>query len=472
MNSQLKEVVDKVAAEYSISNEFLIKATDKFEESMDQGLKSSPAREYMPMIPTFVTDIPTGKERGLFLAGDLGGTNFRVCSIYLNGDHSFDLKQSKFKIPLDLMTNSTAEDLFSYLATKVDAFLDEHHKEFRAEGSEILKLGFTFSFPVNQTALNKGTLIRWTKGFDLPDCVDKDVVELLQTHLDNLKANVKVAALANDTVGTLLSRAYSNNSSQSKTNTIVGAIFGTGTNGAYFETFDKIPKLDSSKFKDKTGMVINTEWGSFDNTLEILPSTRYDKIIDAQTSNPGYHLFEKRISGMFLGELLRVTLIDLFEQNHIFVELFKSRGGTLPHRLAEPWLLDAEVLSYLQIDDSTDLKMSELILQNHLRLPTTKEERLVIQTLTKAIAHRAAYLSAVPLAAIARRVAEQYKDDENDFEFGLDGSVIEFYPGFKDSVLEAINIINPLKGSNKKIHLSIAKDGSGVGAALCASTAL
>jgi len=438
-------------------------------------LSKPPAREHMPMIPTFVTDIPTGKENGLFLAGDLGGTNFRVCSIKLNGDHTFELQQSKFRIPLDLMSHSTGDELFSYLAGKVQSFLKEFHSELAdASGSSesnTLKLGFTFSFPVDQTALNQGTLIRWTKGFDLPDCVDKDVVDMLQTHLDNLDVNVKVAALANDTVGTLLSRAYSNDSSKSNSNTIVGAIFGTGTNGAYFETFDHIKKLDSSKFTGKTGMVINTEWGSFDNKLEILPNTKYDQIIDSQTSNKGYHLFEKRISGMFLGELLRVTLIELFKENHIFVGLFNERGGSLPHRLSEPWQLDAEVLSYLQIDDSTDLKMSELILQNHLRLPTNKEERLVIKALTRAISHRAAYLSAIPLAAIAKRVAKQYENDDKDFEFGLDGSVIEFYPGFKEKVLEAIDIIDPLKGTNKKIHLKIAKDGSGVGAALCASTA-
>lgn len=472
MNQELKDAVDKVVQEYSITDEFLINAVQRFEESMDKGLSNSPAREHMPMIPTFVTDIPTGKEKGLYLAGDLGGTNFRVCSIHLNGDHTFDLKQDKFKIPLDLMSNSTGDELFSYLAGKIQCFLEEHH------GSEIdpsvsngvLKLGFTFSFPVDQTALNKGTLIRWTKGFDLPDCVNKDVVDMLQGHLDNLNVKVEVAALANDTVGTLLSRAYSNNSSESNSRTIVGAIFGTGTNGAYFETFDHIKKLDSSSFTGKTGMVINTEWGSFDNKLEILPNTKYDQIVDSQTSNKGYHLFEKRISGMFLGELLRVTLIELFKEDRIFVDLFNSRGGSLPHRLSEPWLLNSEVLSYLQIDDSTDLKMSELILENHLRLPTTKEERMVIQALTKAISHRAAYLSAIPLAAITKRVAKQYEDDDKDFEFGLDGSVIEFYPGFKESVLKAIDIIDPLRGSNKKIHLRIAKDGSGVGAALCAST--
>ena len=48
-------------------------------------------------------------------------------------------------------------------------------------------------------------------------------------------------------------------------------------------------------------MVINTEWGSFDNGLKILPSTEFDKIVDSETANPGYHLFEKRISGDVFG---------------------------------------------------------------------------------------------------------------------------------------------------------------------------
>lgn len=471
LNLKLQTAVDDIVNQFAISEEFLLKATKEFTKSMEAGLSNAASkREYMPMIPTFVTDIPTGKEKGIFLAADLGGTNFRVCSVNLNGDHTHELKQSKYSIPLDLMKNSTADSLFSYLAKKIETFLKENHDDL--ESTEHLKLGFTFSFPINQTALDKGTLIRWTKGFDLPDCVGKDVVELLQSNIDLLGCKVKVVALANDTVGTLLSRAYFNNPAESNSNTIVGAIFGTGTNGAYFETLDNIPKLDSSNVpKGAHGMVINTEWGSFDNTLKVLPATKYDEIVDSETANKGFHLFEKRISGMFMGEILRVCLMDLFKRDLIFVDLYKSRGGSLPHRLTQEWLLSSEVLSYLQIDDSTDLKMSELILENILRLPTTKEERIVIQKLTQAIAHRAAYLSAIPIAAILERVKGQYADDDKDFEFGCDGSVVEFYPGFQAAILEALDIINPLKGESKKVHLKIAKDGSGVGAALCASTA-
>lgn len=470
MDEPLRKAVEKITQEFEVDNAFLRKATSHFLSSMDAGLAfETPAREYMPMIPTYVTSIPTGKEKGLFLAADLGGTNFRVCSINLNGDHTFVLEQAKFPVPHDLMLDSTSDALFEFLAGKIKHFLEDNHNELDILGP--IKLGFTFLFPVEQTALDRGKLIRWTKGFNLPDCVGRDVVEFLQKHLDILKAPVSVVALANDTVGTLLSRAYSNNPSKSGANTVIGCIFGTGTNGAYFEKISNIPKLASTTLpKGITGMVVNTEWGSFDNLLDVLPQTKFDDIVDSETSNKGYHLFEKRISGMFLGELLRVTLMDLFEKKLIFQDLFKERGGSLPHRLTEPFLMSAEVLSYLQIDDSTDLRMSSLILENHLRLPTTYGERIAIQELTQAISNRAACLSAIPLAAIVMRVKDQYADDDKDFEVGCDGSVVEFYPGFQDKILSALEAIDPLKGAKKKIYLRIAKDGSGVGAALCAST--
>ena len=41
-------------------------------------------------------------------------------------------------------------------------------------------LGFCFSFPVEQTARDVGTLIKWVKGFDNPEVVGRDVVQLLR----------------------------------------------------------------------------------------------------------------------------------------------------------------------------------------------------------------------------------------------------------------------------------------------------
>ncbi|CAK9437228.1 uncharacterized protein LODBEIA_P16060 [Lodderomyces beijingensis] len=469
---KLNAALEDIEGQFYIDDDFLIKASEYFEESMKQGLEASkPDRKHMPMIPSYVTSLPSGKESGLYLAADLGGTNFRVCSVDLHGDHTFDLKQSKYKIPHDLMVGNHADHLFKYLADKIQTFLDEHHADVKETQGEDLKLGFTFSFPVEQTALDRGKLLRWTKSFDIPDTVGRDVVQLLQANLTVLEIPVQVVALANDTVGTLLSRSYANNPAYTNANTIIGLIFGTGTNGAYFETIDKITKLENAP-KGAKGMVINTEWGSFDNELHILPNTIFDQIVDSETANKGYHMFEKRISGLFLGEILRVALMYLFEKGFIFQDLYNDRGGSLPHRLVQPWQLDSEVLSYIQIDDSTNLKMSELILQNTLRLPTNTHERIVIQRLTRAISKRAAQLAAIPIATIVRDVKDQYKDDDKDFEIGCDGSVIEFYPGFKDEIMKAFQVIDPLKGSTKQVHLKIAKDGSGVGAALIAATAV
>ncbi len=241
-----------------------------------------------------------------------------MCSITLHGNTTFSLVQSKVAIPHELMTAKTSKELFSFLAKQIETFLKTHHNDhfeasirrrktfsvpegFRQE--EIFKLGFTFSFPVEQHGINRGNLIRWTKGFDIAEAVGKDVCALLQDEIDNLNLPVRVAALVNDTVGTLMARSYT---SPGKTGTLIGAIFGTGTNGAYVEKLDKITKLTfsggSEDYDKSTGeMIVNTEWGSFDNHLSVLPNTPYDRDLDKESVNPGIQMFEKRVSGMFLG---------------------------------------------------------------------------------------------------------------------------------------------------------------------------
>lgn len=473
MNANLRSAVDDIVKSFEISSEKLRALVDLFIASAEYGLShDNVGRVSMPMIPTYVTSIPTGSEKGLLLAADLGGTNFRVCSVQLNGDHTFKLLQAKNPIPVDLMT-STTDELFAYLATKIGIFVKQHHAEkFQQEGGDDadagkLRLGFTFSFPVEQTSLNSGKLIRWTKGFDIPDTVGKDVVQVLQHHLDEQKIPVHVAALANDTVGTLLARSYTGENKEGLTS--LGCIFGTGTNGAYNEKLENITKLpkkvvEDLRAKEVTHMVINTEWGSFDNELKQLPVTPYDEAVDKVTSNPGYHMFEKRISGMFLGEILRHVILDLHNRGLI---LNQYSAESLPHRLLTPWLLSSEGLSLIEIDDSTNLIATELELKNMLRLPTTHEERIAIQKITRAISKRAAHLSAVPIAALTMKI-DAFKGHNIEVDVGVDGAVVEFYPGFRTMMRDAIAETQIGSKGERRLHINISKDGSSVGAALCA----
>ncbi|KAK9478491.1 hexokinase-domain-containing protein [Lipomyces japonicus] len=461
-STSLDDVTAEIVRQFDVSDASLRAISDKFVRLSRTGLELPD--QAMTMIPTFVTEVPTGNEHGTFLAVDLGGTNFRVCSVRLNGDGTFNLLQAKSVIPKNLMVGN-AVDLFSFLAGKVRDFISTHLDEhFSQSESHVLKLGFTFSFPINQTAINRGTLIRWTKGFDVQDAVGKDVCLLLQDQLDALNLRVHVAALVNDTVGTLMSRSYA---SPGQYPTLLGVIIGTGTNAAYTESLSEIKKLStssSSSFSSSSPssiMVVNTEWGSFDNDLVVLPRTEYDEAVDLVTPNPGFQMFEKRVSGMFLGEILRTVLLHLNNTGLLFV-------GATSQELSTPWSLDTSVLSLIESDSSPELVSVKAMIETDLELSTTLSERLAIKRIVEAIGRRSAYLAGAAIAGVVLHTG--VLDRLPYVDVGVDGSVFEFYPGYENLIRESLNAV--LGADNEgKIRIGIAKDGSGVGAALCALVA-
>ncbi|KAK8240645.1 hypothetical protein HDK90DRAFT_509088 [Phyllosticta capitalensis] len=522
----LADEARRVAAQFDFTPDEVRRSVTEFIRQMDEGLQKDGTE--LSQIPTYVTAVPNGTEKGLYMAVDLGGTNFRVCSIQLHGNSTFSLTQSKVAIPRELMVAKTAKELFSFLAKQIEAFLKEHHSEhyhghirrrrttsledgFKDE--EIFSLGFTFSFPVRQIGINKGILMRWTKGFDIEDAVGKDVCALLQDEIDALHLPVRVAALVNDTVGTLMARSYT---SPGKTGTLLGAIFGTGTNGAYVEKLDKVTKLRNDKeavYDDSTGeMIVNTEWGSFDNSLKVLPVTPYDAELDKNTPNPGIQMFEKRVSGMFLGEILRQAIISLVKSQDVPLFKDENSGSNDVHSttcidasspLWKQWGLDTSFLSITEADASQGLRVTRQTLDRDYGVSAASvEDAEAVKVIARAIGRRAARLSAVPIAAIVLATgklnnssapttsdhpatagsvprgngpADAGKNDvpeEDVIDIGVDGSLVEFYPGFEEYIREALREVPEIGAAGeKRIRIGIAKDGSGVGAALIALVA-
>uniref|UniRef100_A0A453E6J4 Phosphotransferase n=1 Tax=Aegilops tauschii subsp. strangulata TaxID=200361 RepID=A0A453E6J4_AEGTS len=140
------------------------------------------------------------------------------------------------------------------------------------------ELGFTFSFPVRQRSVASGTLVKWTKAFSIEDAVGKDVVAELQTAMQKQGLDMHVAALINDAVGTLAGARYYDE------DVVAGVIFGTGTNAAYVEKANAIPKWEG-ELPNSGEMVINMEWGNFYSCH--LPVTEYDQSLDNESLNPG-----------------------------------------------------------------------------------------------------------------------------------------------------------------------------------------
>lgn len=88
--------------------------------------------------------------------------------------------------------------LSDYLADSVDAFLTTHAASAHTATPDVVHLGLTFSFPVEQTALDSGKILTWTKGFSAKNAIGHDVVKLLQDAFDRKHMHVKCVALVND----------------------------------------------------------------------------------------------------------------------------------------------------------------------------------------------------------------------------------------------------------------------------------
>ncbi|VDL77017.1 unnamed protein product [Nippostrongylus brasiliensis] len=188
----------------------------------------------------------------------------------------------------------------------------------------------------------RAKLIHWTKGFSASGCEGQDVVGLLRKALKRRGGDIEidVVAVLNDTVGTLMACAFKENSC------MMGVIVGTGTNACYMERLKNVPKLkgewenDGLPDENWSGklvrenssvvrvvsspywaltMILNMEWGAFgDDGVISFAYTDYDKEVDRSSINPGKQLFEKMISGMYMGELVRIVLEKLARKKVVF----------------------------------------------------------------------------------------------------------------------------------------------------------
>ncbi|KAF9930340.1 glucokinase [Linnemannia zychae] len=442
-----QNAVNALINEFTISTQLLHDVKDNFMAGMQKGLEKD--GETMAMITSYVMGRLDGTEVGSYLALDVGGTNLRVVAVHLEGGGKITTRQAKYRIDESLKVGE-AKALFDFMAVCVDNFLDEHQITTRGDGGEIqYELGFTFSFPVLQTSINRGTLITWTKGFNATGMVGKDPVAYLQDAFNRRHIPVRVAALVNDTVGTLLAHAYNN------PDTCMGVILGTGCNGAYIEKMDKITKWKGNE--NAKEMIINMEFGAFDKERVILPLTMFDNKMDRKSVNPNKQIFEKMIAGMYLGEITRNVLLNLIDRRLIFVDHVSPD-------LNQMWTFETAYMSTIEADKSPDLHATRKVLESTLNFPSsTLNDRQIVKLVVQLVGKRAARLSACAIASILEHTGT-YKQKAS---IGIDGSLFEFYPSFNTDIMDAlVEMLGPVVREN--ISIGLAQDGSGVGAALCA----
>ncbi|KAJ2760736.1 hypothetical protein H4S06_001580 [Coemansia sp. BCRC 34490] len=443
-----QEAIDTLVKQFVLSDEQLGRVIKEFRRRMEEGLAAD--GKMLKMIPSYVTRRPTGNETGAYFAIDLGGTNLRVLRVELDGKGGAKTEHQKFT----LTEEAKSRTLFDFIAQCVETFLDD--RNLRPTGHQsVIQMGFTFSYPVDQTSINSGTLIQWTKGLNVPGCVGRDVVRLLQDALLRLGLRVKVVALVNDSVGTLLSAAYSNPPSQ------MGIIFGTGTNAAFYEKVDSLTKWKGPS-PASGEMVLSIEWGAFDSDeFGCLPYTQHDIKLDRKSINPRKQAYEKMISGMYLGEVARNVLLWMTDQR-LFLN---GRSSEIFNAM---WSIDTSYLSSAVVDSSPDLAEIQQLIEKTMNVPdSTIIDRQIFKVVATLVGERSARLSAIGLTATLLKRPDIL---EHPVNIGIDGSMYEHFPNFGSIMASTVSRFLT-EAQFKNVTFSLAKDGSGVGAAIIAMLA-
>jgi len=441
----------RAKALFSLSTDRLQYLSSYMEVEMQKGL-SKDGGSTLAMIPSFVYK-PKGtrSHAGIFYALDLGGTNFRVLRLAVSSDGKLvEAPQQHGYVVSSQLMSGPAEDLFDFIGKCVAKFVEPFPKDQTT-------LGFTFSFPVRQRAIAEGELLNWTKGFTCSGMESKNIVELLQNALTkNGVGNLKVAALCNDTVGTLIARYVGDSKAH------IGVILGTGSNACYWEKSTNISKEPTVLQAPEAEMVVNIEWGNLasDQKDAVLPLTYYDVKLDEMSPNTGKQLFEKMISGMYLGELVRLVLLDVIPKSNPLYAALTSVNA-----------VSSKLVSEILSDDSLGLRY----VQQVLALPVgTKDQpgglgvnvecftdRRRIKDVCLLIRDRSASLSAAAVAAILKRTRRLNEETT----VAVDGSVYEKIPGYKNKLGMVLREVFGVTG----VELVLSKDGSGIGAGMIAA---
>ncbi|OZJ02642.1 hypothetical protein BZG36_05090 [Bifiguratus adelaidae] len=366
---QQRQALETLEGEFNVSEERLREVMERFVDEMRRGLEGEPTN--LLMQPAFLTGFPNGEERGTFFA-------LEICDqdVYY-----------QYAIPDELRIMPEVFDLLDYVADCVSDFLIRVgiHDLF------VYPIAMSFGHPMHQTQLDSGVVLRWSHGFSYPSSRGSDIVQLMDHAFSKKGLPLKLVAVANDTTCTLLAHAYQHS------NALVGMVLGVGTNCVYHEALHNIKKLPNFPTADPS-MIVNTEWGGFDNSREILPLTWFDRQLDRSSLDPKQQIYEKMVAGFYLGELVRLIIAYLIDTDVLF------NGSSTP-QLNTQNSFDTTYMYACETDDSPDYKDVRWVLEDMLGLEdTTLGDREVVKRVVELVGTRSAQLIAANLAAIVGKI--------------------------------------------------------------------
>ena len=269
-------------------------------------------------------------------------------------------------------------------------------------------------------------------------------------------------SIVNDSSATLLSRAYEDPSTR------FAVILGTGFN---ISVHLPVSSLASTKYKgypqtwldEATHVLVNTECSMFGKN--VFPTTRWDDQLNDTHVRPDFQPFEHMISGRYLGEIVRLIIVEAVRTAGLF-------SGEMPENLSEPYSLDTGTIAAMEMDHSKHYTNATALFQqrHHLSKPPTYNDIHFIRQVSQLVSHRAAAFLATGIHALwALRTQSEglALEAAGHMSIGCNGSVIEKYPFFKELCQSHLDELTTGSGAApKSISLEIALESAIFGAAV------
>jgi hexokinase len=338
-----------------------------FLREMDKGLAGG--KSSLAMLPTYIETrraVPLNKP---VIVMDAGGTNFRVATVTFRRRGEPEIADFKVYPMPGIASEVSSDNFFGTMAGYVSDIAGRSRN-----------VGFCFSYPIEMLPSKDGRVLYFSKEIKAPEVVGRMIGEGLGQALHRLGVpQKKHFVLLNDTVATLL--AGRAESSGRTFDTYIGFILGTGTNTSYVErnaNILKAPDLDSSK-----SQIINVESGGFRKA----PRGEIDEAFDAASVSPGVNVFEKMISGAYLGPLCLATAQVASGEG-----LFSTR---VAGRLSGIAMTTKDISSFLSQPEGGGNSLSKAL------GGAPEEDVTTMYCLVDALIERAAKLTAINLSAAA-----------------------------------------------------------------------
>ncbi|KAK0714580.1 hypothetical protein B0H67DRAFT_489162 [Lasiosphaeris hirsuta] len=395
-----------------------------------------------------------------------GGTNLRVAFIELLGGQGANRLERHLEHSWPIhnhLKNENPESLFSWIGSQVAQVVRRGCELFMLTPGDELPMGVTFSFPMKQKSLSEAALMPMGKGFAITSSLDlgDHLMKGYEKHRTPDMPHIKIAAISNDAVATLVSFVYQFPAEPDQ-KAVMGLIVGTGCNAT-------IPlKLSSLHASKRPGAIsvldgqdgadvkiaVNTEW-SINGSAPPLRNygfvTPWDEQLDRAGEAPGFQPLEYMTAGRYLGELARIIFVDAL------TDLLEVPVDSLPAKLRQRFGMTTTFISHYYPRSTAGKPLDQLRGEfpagesgGATPLIWTDHHAFVLWLIVTAIERRASTIVAAATVALLRCAGEipdplnpasMADDGVKELVVGYTGGCIQHFHNYLEHTQTAINRI-------------------------------